>query len=129
MQGKLKRLWAWLIIQISLVIPSTPRPAGLQRDVVVDGISITAYEITVAEMRRWLVATQAAADFDLLGAMLFKQHEVTIDDLVLMSSATRVFIEGSTGSELVKLIDAVKETNPFFFQFRQSLKALANGNP
>jgi hypothetical protein len=129
MIGKLKRLIAWLIIQIGQAIPAAPRPAGMQREVVVDGVSITAFEITVAEMRRWLVDARQAVEFDLLGVTLFKQYEVTVDDLVLMSTATRAFIEGATGSELVKLVEAIKEANPFFFQFRQDLRVLASGNP
>jgi hypothetical protein len=129
MIGKLKRLIVWLIIQIGQAMPVAPRPAGMRREIVVDGVAIIAFEITVAEMRSWLVAARQAVEFDVLGATLFKQHEVTVDDLVLMTTASRAFIEGATGSELVKLVEAVKETNPFFFQFRQDLKALASGNP
>jgi hypothetical protein len=128
MMPMLKRFRAWLIFQISQAIPRLPRPAGLQREVVVGDITIIAFEITVAEMRRWLVDTQKAVVFDLIGATLFKQHEVTVNDLVLMSTATRPLIESCTASELVKLVEAVKEANPFFFQFRQGLTTLAIGN-
>jgi hypothetical protein len=46
-----------------------------------------------------------------------------------MSSATRSFIEATTATELAKLVAAVKEVNPFFFQFRQVLNDLNQVSP
>lgn len=125
----IKRFIAWLVLLISQALTTAARPAGMWREVEVDGQVITAYELTVGEMRSWLVTASAPREFNLLDRMLFKEHEVTVDDLVLMSTATRAFIETTTASELAKLAEAVRDTNPFFFQFRQGLKSLAATSP
>lgn len=125
----IKRFIAWLVLLISHAFTTAARPAGMWREVEVDGQVITAYELTVGEMRSWLVTASDPREFNLLDRMLFKEHEVTVDDLVLMSTATRAFIETTTASELAKLAEAVRDTNPFFFQFRQGLKSLAATSP
>jgi hypothetical protein len=125
----IKRLIAWLVVVISQALSTATRPAGMWREVEVDGQVIIAHEVTVAEMRQWLLDMRKAEEFALLDNLLFREHEVSIKDLVLMSSATRAFIEGTTATELAKLVAAVKEVNPFFFQFRQALNALNQPNP
>jgi hypothetical protein len=125
----IKRLIAWLVLLIGQALSTAARPAGMWREVEVDGQVIIAHEITVAEMRQWLLDMRKAENFDVLDALLFREHEVSIKDLLLMSSATRAFIEGTTATELAKLVAAVKEVNPFFFQFRQALNALNQPNP
>jgi hypothetical protein len=128
MQELPKKLFAWVVRTIQAAA-SQPRPAGFSKSVEIDGVEIVAHELTVGEMRQWLVAAQTLQEFDMLSRFLFHDHEVTVDDLVLMSSASRGFIESATASELVKLVAAIKDANPFFFQFRQRLKALAQANP
>lgn len=125
----IKRFIAWLVVLVSQALSTAARPAGMWREVEVDGQVIVAHEITVAEMRQWLLDMRKAEDFALLDNLLFREHEVSIKDLVLMSSATRAFIEGTTATELAKLVAAVKEVNPFFFQFRQALNTLNQPNP
>jgi hypothetical protein len=125
----IKRIIAWLVLLIGQALSTVARPAGMWREVEVDGQIIVAHEITVAEMRQWLLDMRKAENFDVLDAVLFRDHAVSIKDLVLMSSATRAFIEGSTATELVKLVTAIKEVNPFFFQFRQALDTLSQTNP
>jgi hypothetical protein len=123
------RFIAWLVLLISQAVSIAARPAGMWREVEVSGQIIVAHEITVAEMRQWLVGMQTAASFNVLDATLFRDYEVSINDLVLMSSATRSFIEATTATELAKLVAAVKEVNPFFFQFRQVLNDLNQVSP
>jgi hypothetical protein len=125
----IKRFIAWLVLLIGQALTTAARPAGMWREVGVDGQVIIAHEITVAEMRQWLLDMRKAEEFVLLDNLLFREHEVSINDLLLMSSATRAFIEGTTATELAKLVAAVKEVNPFFFQFRQALNALNHPNP
>jgi hypothetical protein len=125
----IKRFIAWLVVLISQALTTAARPAGMWREVEVDGQVIIAHEVTVAEMRQCLLDMRKAEHFNVLDALLFREHEVSIKDLVLMSTATRAFIEGATATELAKLVAAVKEVNPFFFQFRQALVTLNQPNP
>lgn len=83
------------------------------------GLSVTARELTVAEVRSWLVESEAGAPVDPLRAMVF--DDCSLDDLARMSDAAATSLEGFTNSELEPLRDACKALNPHFFRVRAAL--------
>lgn len=95
--------------------------SGHKIEVDLDGVIITVHEATVMEIRSWLKSLREAKTFDVIDSMLFEAEEVTISDLVRLSDAPRSIIESFPPSQLIKLAQAVKEANPFFFRFRQNL--------
>ena len=83
------------------------------------GLSVTARELTVAEVRAWLVESEAGAPVDPLRSMVFE--DCSLDDLQRMSDATAEALEGFTTSELEPLREACKALNPHFFRVRAAL--------
>jgi hypothetical protein len=84
---------------------------------------VTARELTVAEVRTWLVEVEAGTAIDPLGSMVF--DDCSLSDLVRMSDADPDALEGLTHGELLPLRDACKVLNPHFFRVRAALQKVA----
>lgn len=84
---------------------------------------VTVRELTVADVRTWLVEAEAGTEVDPLGSMVF--DDCSLSDLVRMSDADKDALEGLTYSELLPLRDACKVLNPHFFRVRAALQKVA----
>lgn len=87
------------------------------------GLPVTVRELTVAEVRAWLVEAEAGAPVDPLRAMVF--DDCSLDDLARMADAAADVLEGYTASELAPLYEAAKALNPHFFRVRAALTRVA----
>lgn len=87
------------------------------------GLSVSVRELTVAEVRAWLVEAEAGAAVDPLRAMVF--DDCSLDDLARMSDVPAETLEQFTTSELAPLHDAAKALNPHFFRVRAALIRVA----
>jgi hypothetical protein len=114
----LKTLLAWLTtVSRGMAVER----AGLKIEVDLNGLIVTAHEATVIEIRNWLKGLVSARPFDNIDQLLFQAEDVTLTDLVNLSDASRTTLESLPPSLLIKLAEAVKEANPFFFRYRQTL--------
>lgn len=84
---------------------------------------VTARELTVTEVRSWLVEAEAGLPVDPLGALVF--DDCSLDDLARMSDAEPAALEALTYGELLPLHDACKALNPHFFRVRAALQKVA----
>ena len=86
-------------------------------------------ELTVAEIRRWLLEMDATAqEFDLVGGMLFA--DVDLATLARMSDVSTEEIEEAKPSELRELARKCQEVNSHFFSMAGRMgKLLSLGNP
>lgn len=80
----------------------------------VAGISVDVYELTVSDIRAWLV--HAGESDDLIGNMLF--DDFSLSDIVLMTSITERKISKLTPSEIEMLKEGCKKVNPNFFALK-----------
>lgn len=96
---------------------------GATRIVELPGGKVTARELTVAEVRTWLVEMEAGAPVDPLGSMVF--DDCSLDDLSRMSDASAESLEGLTYGEILPLRDACKALNPHFFRVRAAVQKVA----
>lgn len=93
------------------------------RKIDLPGFSATVKELTVAEVRAWLVDQESGAPVDALRAMVF--DDCSLDDLARLSDAPVDLLEGLKYGELVPLRDACKALNPHFFRVRAALVRVA----
>ena len=84
---------------------------------------VTARELTVAEVRTWLVEVEAGTEVDPLGSMIF--DDCSLSDLARMSDVDPAALEGLTYGELAPLRAACKMLNPHFFRVRAALQKVA----
>lgn len=80
------------------------------------GLSVTVRELTVREVRDWLVADPAP---DPLRAYVFE--DFSLDDLARMSDVAPEALESYAPSELAPLVQAAQSLNPHFFRPRAAL--------
>jgi hypothetical protein len=117
---------AWLVRVSHAFNSAFVQPAGLTRKLDIDGLVITARELTVIEVRKWLRNLRNQKEFDVIDHFLFAEQGISITDMVSMSDASRSTIESLPPSRLLELALAIKEMNPFFFQLRQRLETIGN---
>lgn len=86
---------------------------------------VTVRELTVADVRNWLVEVDAGVTFDALRSLVFE--DCSLDDLIMMSDAEKDALERLTYSELLPLRDACKALNPHFFRVRAAMQKVARG--
>lgn len=96
-------------------------PATLGVDL--SGRLVTVKELTVAEVRAWLVETEAGLHVDPLHALAFE--DCGLADLVRMCDATAEELEAYAPSDLAPLVEACKGLNPHFFRVRAALSGAA----
>lgn len=87
---------------------------GLEKVVEVADISVKIRELTVKEVRSWLI--NAGDDKDIVGQLLL--DDCTLNDLSIMSSLTAGKAEKLTPSELEEIKEGCKAVNPHFFNLR-----------
>lgn len=80
------------------------------------GLSVTVREITVAEVRAWLVADPAP---DPVRAYAFQ--DFSLDDVARMTDASPEALEAYAPSDLGPLVQAAQDLNPHFFRPRAAL--------
>jgi len=78
------------------------------------GLVVSVHELSVAEVRAWLMEIEAGAHFDPFHAML--SHSFHLPDLARMSDASLAQLEAFTPSDLEPLISAARSLNPDFFR-------------
>ena len=90
---------------------------ALNQTIKIAGIQVDVRELTVAEVRNWLVGAAAdLADNDVVGQLLF--DDCTVSDLTKMSSLTARQVNKLTPSELNEVREGCKAVNPHFFELR-----------
>ncbi len=87
------------------------------------GVKVTVRELTVADVRAWVVEMEAGATVDALGSFVF--DDCALADLARMSDADPASLESMTYGELLPLRDACKDLNPHFFRVRAALQKVA----
>ena len=97
--------------------------AAATRIVELSGAKVTARELTVAEVRAWLIEAEAGTPVDPLRSLVF--DDCSLDDLARMSDCTSAGMEMLTYGELLPLHDACKALNPHFFRVRAALQKVA----
>ena len=93
------------------------------RQVQIGERTITVRELTFAEVRDWLVETEAGADQDPLHALAL--DDCGLADLTRMCDASAAEFESCTPSDIAPLVDAAKKLNPHFFRVRAALSGVA----
>ena len=88
-----------------------------------DDVLVTVKELTVGEVRNWLLDAETGVEGDPLHALVLE--ECSFDDLARMSDIDARALEGYTPSELAPLVAAAKELNPHFFRVRAALAGVA----
>lgn len=92
-----------------------------QEAVALGDLSVTARELTVAEVRALLLTAGSAADP--LQQLVFDGFG--LGDLLLMCDASAEDLEALTPSELQPLVVVCQKLNPHFFRVRAALTATA----
>lgn len=93
------------------------------REIDLPGLRVVVRELTVSEVRSWLVEAESGAPVDPLRALVF--DDCSLDDLARMSDAPAEALEQFTAGELATLHDAAKGLNPHFFRVRAALTRVA----
>lgn len=93
------------------------------RTVELPGRLVTIRELTVAEVRAWLLETEAGAQVDPLHALAF--DDFGLGDLARMCDATADDLEAFAPSDLAPLVEACRALNPHFFRVRAALTGAA----
>jgi len=83
------------------------------------GLAVTVFELSVAQVRNWVVESEAGASVDPLRAMVF--DDCSLDDLARMCDMTADDMEQYGPMELAPLRDKCKAFNPHFFKVREAL--------
>ncbi len=93
------------------------------RIVELPGAKVTVRELTVAEVRAWVVEMESGMPVDALGSLVF--DDCALADLARMSDADPAALEALTYGELLPLRDACKALNPHFFRVRAAMQKVA----
>jgi len=85
--------------------------------------TVTVRELTVREVRDWMVALETRQEADAIGALAL--DECRLEDLAHMSDISAADLEGYTPSEMADLVSVCKAINPHFFKVRAALTSVA----
>lgn len=85
-------------------------------------LSVTVRELTVGEVRVWMKRMAEDTSADPVNAMLVE--EISLDDLVLMSSLEPEQLDELTPTQLRQVYDACREVNRDFFGLRERVEAM-----
>lgn len=94
------------------------RPITLPED-----FPVTVKELTVGEVRNWLLDAETGVSEDPLHALALE--DCSLADLARMSDIDARALEDYAPSELAPLIAAARELNPHFFRVRAALSGVA----
>lgn len=87
-------------------------------------LAVTVHELTVAEIRTWLKEIGGgSAGVDAVDVLLLK--DVSLQDLMRLSSLTQEQIDGLTPSQLRQVLDAARDINADFFGLRAGLVVMS----
>ena len=81
--------------------------------------SVAVRELSISEVRNWVVETEAGASVDPLRALVF--DDCSLDDLARMCDLQAAEMEQFGPLELAPLRDKCKAFNPHFFKVREAL--------
>jgi hypothetical protein len=95
----------------------------LTRTALVGDRSVEVRELTVAEVRNWMVDVETGASEDPMHALALE--ECSLSDLARMSNMTASDMEAHGPSELADLLAKCKQINPHFFRVRAALSGVA----
>lgn len=91
-------------------------------------LAVTVRELTVGEIRAWLKDVQAQSDaVDVVDVMLLR--DVSLQDVMRLTSLTAVQVEGLGPSQLRTVVEAAREINEDFFALRAGLLTVAVAIP
>jgi hypothetical protein len=90
-----------------------------KRKITVAGITVTVREITVNDIRAWLINAESASN-DIVGQLII--DGVSLDEICRCSDLTEKQAGKLTPSELCEITQLCKELNPYFFALRERLK-------
>lgn len=88
-----------------------------------DDFQVTVKELTVGEVRNWMLDAETGVSEDPLHALALE--ECSLADLSRMSDIDARALEDYTPSQLAPLVAAAKELNPHFFRVRAALSGVA----
>lgn len=100
--------------------------------IMIDGIPVTIKELTVAEVRHWMMDMieneKPKENTDVVSNVLDQGlfEEIGLSDILRMTDMNRCQIERFTPSELKVIIEKCKVLNPDFFGMRARLVGLAS---
>lgn len=81
--------------------------------------TVTVRELSVAEVRNWVVEAESGAEVDPLRTLVFE--DCSLDDLARMCDLPAEAMEAFGPLELAPLRDKCKRLNPHFFRVREAL--------
>lgn len=90
-------------------------------------LAVTVRELSIQEIREWFGEVKAGAQIGLIDALLMK--DLTLPDLVRVSSLTGEQIDQIGPSKLQQVIDAARELNPDWFAFRERIVEIGKPTP
>lgn len=103
----------------------------LTRDLAVGGAAVQVRELTVAEIDAWWadarrdIAAAPEPDADAIDVIAGRLcGDFTLSDLRRVSTITPDQFRAASQSELASLMEAARELNPLFFQFRAEIGTL-----
>ena len=94
-----------------------------EKQVMLNGQSVTVKELTVSDVRNWVAEQEAGASVDPLRSMVF--DDCSLDDLARMADIEAIALESMTFADLETLRTTCKALNPHFFRVRAALLRVA----
>lgn len=92
------------------------------KQVDIDGRIVTIKELTVGQVRDWLVEIESGKHaIDVAGEFLFE--DCSVDDLVRMSDMPREAFDALAPSQIAPIREAARALNPGFFRVRAAVAA------
>ena len=88
-----------------------------------DDFPVTVKELTVGEVRNWLLDAETGVSDDPLHSLALE--ECSLADLARMCDVDARALEDYTPSQLAPLVAVAKELNPHFFRVRAALSGVA----
>lgn len=96
---------------------------ALRERVPVGAMSVEVRELTVAEVRDWLLAREVGAPVDPVYALAL--DDCSLEDIAAMCSTPAEQLAGAAPSDLEGLVAACRRINPHFFRVRAVLNSAA----
>jgi hypothetical protein len=88
-----------------------------------DDFPVTVKELTVGEVRNWMVDVETGAGEDPMHALALE--DCSLSDLARMCDIGPGALEDYTPSQLAPLVAVARELNPHFFRVRAALAGVA----
>lgn len=88
-----------------------------------DDFCANVIELTVSEVRNWMVDAETGAGEDPMHALALE--ECSLSDLARMCDVSARGLEDFTPSQLAPLVAVAKDLNPHFFRVRAALAGVA----